>query len=162
MEITNKAIFYKSIHTFTIHKSELDSLKEYIVFSNNKYKFKDSGSFFDAQYLKDSIQFTEQRKDTVFCFSASQKAKRIHGNLVLNYKENNYWTTQLLSINGDVLKMQTLYSDKDLYRMDSITKIKAKKIDSTRYLLTPSRSEFIRFFKLKNFGYEATFKKNKS
>lgn len=43
--------------------------------------------------------------------------------------------------------------------MDSITKIKSKMIDSTSFLISPNKNEIKKFLKLKDFGYDKTFKK---
>jgi hypothetical protein len=59
----------------------------------------------------------------------------------------------------DELIIKYLYSEEDLKKMDSITKIKSQKIDSTTYLISPSRREFKSFFEVKNFGYDTKFKK---
>ena len=41
--------------------------------------------------------------------------------------------------------------------MDSITKIKSKMIDSTAFIINPSRREFKKFLVCKKFGYEQQF-----
>lgn len=45
--------------------------------------------------------------------------------------------------------------------MDSITKTHSKKIDSLSYIISPSRSEFNRFNKVENFGFDSKFVKVK-
>ena len=97
--------------------------------------------------------------DTFFIFSDKQIAKRISRKLVLSHRDSIYWQSKLVYLNANELVIKYLYSDDDLSKMDSITKIKSKQLDSTSYLISPSRSEFKSFFELKNFGYDQKFKK---
>jgi hypothetical protein len=99
--------------------------------------------------------------DTLFFFSETKKAKRINGDLILNEKDSIYWKVKMLSLNKNTLNIKVLYSDEDLKRMDSITKIHSKKIDSLSYIISPSRSEFKKFSKVKNFGFNSKFVKIK-
>jgi len=57
--------------------------------------------------------------------------------------------------------MRFFYSKEDMARMDSVTKLKAKKLDSTSYVLSPARNEFRKILKLKKLGEEHSFKKIK-
>ena len=52
----------------------------------------------------------------------------------------------------NTLKIKDIYSEEDLKRMDSLTKIKSTMIDSVLFILKPSRNEFKRVLNLKNFG----------
>ena len=79
--------------------------------------------------------------------------------MVISDKDSIYWQSKLVYLNKDELGIKYLYSDDDLRKMDSITKIKSKQLDSTTYVISPSRSEFKRFFEVKNFGYESKYKK---
>ena len=152
-------IVEESFFKFRIHKNSLDSIADEIVRVNDKYRFKNETTFLEDKIIGDSIEFSQKEIDTLFVFSDKQKAKRINGNLVINNKDSIYWQTKLVYLNKDELVVKYLYSDDDLRKMDSITKIKSKQLDSTTYVIFPSRSEFKRFFEVKNFGYESKYKK---
>ncbi len=136
-------------------KLEFDFLEDMMISKKNKdvkYKYRK---------LKDSIEIEDKRMDTIFKFSDFQKAKRVNGNIVISKKDSIYWNIRLFIFDKNNLITQELYSDFDLKKMDSITKVKAKMMDSTTYIITPSKSEFKKFLKLKDFGYERKYKKVK-
>ncbi|MBY0486286.1 MAG: hypothetical protein K2P85_03715 [Flavobacteriaceae bacterium] len=161
LNVTDNIIFYESENKFRFHKNQIDSLKEYFEVVNGKYISKDKKEVFNSKNVGDSIEFATKDIDTIFNFSETKKAKRINGDLILNEKYSIYWKVKLLSLNKNILNIKVLYSDDDLKRMDSITKIHSKKIDSLSYIISPSRSEFKRFSKIKNFGFDSKFVKVK-
>lgn len=149
----------ESFFKFRVHKNSLDSIADKIIKVNGKYRFKNETTFLEDKIIRDSIEFSQKQIDTFFIFSNKQKVKRIKGNLVISNKDSIYWQTKLVYLGKNELVIKYLYSDDDLRKMDSITKIKSKQLDSTTYLISPSRSEFKRFFEIKNFGYESKYKK---
>lgn len=159
LNVSKKMITQERFFKFRIHKNNLDSIADKIVRFKGKYRFKNETTFLEDKIIGDSIEFSQKEIDTFFIFSDIQKAKRIRGKLVLNKKEAIYWQTNLVALTDKELVVKYLYSDDDLKKMDSITIIKAKQLDSTSYLITPSRAEFSQFFEIKNFGYETKFKK---
>ena len=159
LNISKRMIAEESFFKFRIHKNSLDSLSNELIKINGKYKFKNETTFLEDKIIGDSIEFSQKEIDTLFVFSDKQKAKRINGKLVISDKDSIYWQSKLVYLNKDELVIRYLYSDDDLRKMDSITKIKSKQLDSTTYLISPSRSEFKRFFEVKNFGYESKYKK---
>lgn len=159
LNVSKKMIAEESFFKFRIHKNSLDSLSNELIKINGKYKFKNETTFLEDKIIGDSIEFSQKEIDTLFVFSDKQKAKRINGKLVISDKDSIYWQSKLVYLNKDELVIKYLYTDDDLRKMDSITKIKSKQIDSTTYLISPSRSEFKRFFEVKNFGYESKYKK---
>jgi hypothetical protein len=159
LNVSRKLITNESFFKFRIHKNSLDSISDKIVKVNVKYRFKDKTTFLEDKIIGDSIEFSQKEIDTLFVFSNKQKAKRINGKLVLSVKDSIYWQSKLVYLNKNELIIKYLYSDDDLRKMDSITKIKSKQLDSTTYVISPSRSEFNRFFEFKNFGYDQKFKK---
>ncbi len=161
LNITNNMIFSEREYKFRFHKNQLDSLKEYFDVVDGNYISKDKKEIFNSKKVGDSIDFVSKNIDTLFFFSETKKAKRINGDLILNEKDSIYWKVKLLSLNKNTLNIKVLYSDDDLISMDSITKIHSKKIDSLSYIISPSRSEFKRFSKVKNFGFDSKFEKVK-
>lgn len=155
-------IFKEHFYNFKLSNIILDSLKlEYNISENEMISKKDENVKFKFRKLKDSIEISDKTIDTIFRFSNTQKAKRINGNIVISQKDSIFWKIKLYSFDEDKLTVKQLYSDSDLKKMDSITKVKAKMIDSSTFIIAPSRSEFKQFFKIKDFGYDTNYKKLK-
>ncbi|NHN24650.1 hypothetical protein FIA58_003085 [Flavobacterium jejuense] len=144
-----------------IPNTDLDSLKVGFDFTDDKIVSKDGSFKFLYRQLKDSIEIFNKRIDTIFRFSNTQKAKRINGNLVISKKDSIFWNIKLYTFDKEKLTVKQLYSDTDLKKMDSITKVKAKMLDSSTYIIAPSRAEFKQFYKLKDFGNDTNYKKVK-
>ena len=139
-------ILREILFRFKINKVDLDSLKK-------------AHEIYNYRMLKDSIEILVKEIDTIFIFSNSQKAKRINGHLILNEKDSIFWKVKMLSLDKNILTIRCISSDMDLKKIDSISKIKSKKIDSTSYIINPSRSEFKKILDLKNLEYKQEFKK---
>lgn len=159
LNISDNAIFYESENNYRFHKNEIDSLKEYFDVVDGKYISKDKKEVFNSKVIGDSIELAYKDIDTFFSFSDIKKLKRINGYLVLSQKDSIYWKVKLMSLNRNTLTIKQLYSDNDLIRMDSITKNHSKSIDSTSFIINPSRREFSKFFELKNFGFDQKYEK---
>ncbi|MBP6039821.1 MAG: hypothetical protein KA523_06465 [Flavobacterium sp.] len=159
LKISKRMITEESFFKFRVHKNSLDSIADKIVRVNGNYRFKNETTFLNDKIIGDSIEFSQKKIDTFFIFSDEQKAKRINGKLVISEKDSLYWQTKFFFLDKNELTIKYLYSNNDLRKMDSITKIKSKQLDSTSYLISPSRAEFKRFFQVKGFGYDAKYKK---
>jgi len=159
VNISKKYILKESYFKFRLHIDSLDVFGDELVQFNGKYKFKNTETFLQNKRICDSMEFSEKRVDTFFVFSNNQKAKRISGKLVLSEKDSIFWQSKLVYLDKENLVIKYLYSDDDLRKIDSITKIKSKQLDSTSYLISPSRAEFKHFFEVKNFGFDAKYKK---
>ncbi|CAM3943059.1 MULTISPECIES: hypothetical protein [Flavobacterium] len=155
-------IFKEYYDTFKVSNNFLDSLKlEYDILESEIVSKNYKDVRFPFRKLKDSIEITDIRIDTIFQFSDFQKAKRINGNLVISEKDSIYWNVKMFIFDKDKLIVKQLYSDSDLFKMDSITATKSRRIDSTTFVIAPKRNEFKQFFKLKNFGYDSNYSKIK-
>lgn len=159
LNIKEDIILKESFFKFKMHKNDMDSLKNEIVFSNGKYIFKDDNKKLDYRHLRDSIEFSEKLIDTFFIFSDRNKAKRFDGKLVLNYKDSIFWKVKSLQLGKNNLKIKYIYSEEDLKRIDSLTKVKSTMFDSSSFIIKPSRNEFKRILNLKKFGGEFDYKK---
>lgn len=144
---------------FRFHKKDFDSIKADFDKAGNQYISKFNKDVFDARYLKDSIEFSNKRIDTFFVFSDSQKAKRFDGKLILNYKDSLYWAIKSISLEKSILKIKYIYSEEDLKRIDSLTKVKSVMIDSSSFIIKPSRKELKHIFNLKKLGDFRAYKK---
>jgi hypothetical protein len=153
INIKENIILKESYYKFRIHKTDLDSLKEFFSYTNGEFKL-------GSKIIKgDSLEIIKKDIDTFFVFSNTQKAKRIDGQLVLNYKDSIFWKIKAISMEKNMLKIKYIYSEEDLKRMDSLTKIKSTMIDSSLFILKPSRNEFKRIINLKKFGVEQEYRR---
>ena len=139
---------------FRFHKNVIDSLKNEFDYSNGRYFLKGDKRIYYPKIKGDSIELFTVYIDTFFIFSKTQKVKLLHRQLVLSAKDSIFWTTKILRIENKKLIIKQLFSAQDVKRMDSITKIKAVILDSSSYVLKPTRLEFIQFLHLKHFGYD--------
>lgn len=161
LTITNNIIFSEKETKFRFHKKQIDSLKEYFDVVDGKYVLKDKTETFKSRKVGDSIELLSKRIDTIFKMSDSQIVKKIKSYLIVNQRDSIYWKVKILSLNRNSLIIRELSSIDDLRRMDSITKIHSKKIDSTTFSITPSRNEFKTFCKIKGLGIDSKFIKLK-
>ena len=159
VNIQENMILKESYDKFRFPKSDFDSIKLDFDKVGEKYISKLNSSIFECKYLKDSIEFSNKRIDTFFIFSDRNKAKRFDGKLVLNYKDSIFWTVKSISVEKNSLKIKYIYSEEDLKRIDSLTKVKSTMIDSSSFIIKPSRNEFKRILNLKKLGGEFEYKK---
>ena len=159
LNIKKNIIYTENEFKFRIHKNQIDSLKQDFYIENGNYISKNKNKVFNSKVIGDSIELAYKDIDTFFSFSYLKKLKRINGHLVLSQKDSIYWKVKLMSLNINTLTIKQLYSDNDLKRMDSITKNHSKRIDSTRFIISPSRKEFSKFLELKNFGFDQKYEK---
>ena len=142
---------------FKIHKSELDSIKNEFEMSNGKLIDKKTKAIFETKKIGDSIELSNKNCDTIFQISATQKVKQISRDLILNSKFDNLWQVNIISLKKKSLKFKYL-SVEDLNSLDSIMSIKSIMIDSSYYLLKPSRKEFKKFLH-SNLSHEFLYQK---
>jgi len=159
LNIKETIILEENFYRFKFPLKDLDSLKSEFVFLNGKCISKDKKEVYDYRQLKDSIEFSNKQIDTFFIFSDSQKAKRFDGKLVLNYKDSIYWKVKSIRLENNSLKIKYIYSEEDLKRLDSLTKVKSTMIDSSSFIIKPSRNEFKRILNLKKLGAEFEYRK---
>ncbi|WP_169630170.1 hypothetical protein [Flavobacterium humi] len=157
--ISDKLIVSEHDYGFRIHKKDLDSLRDIFEFVNGKLIDKETNKPIESHFVGDSLQISNKQVDTLFYISATNKVKRIHGDLILNRKDSVFWKIKILRLEKDVLKIKYLYSLEDVRRIDSISKSKARKLDSVSYLFKPERKEFKNILKVKGLGAENEFKK---
>ena len=159
LNIKENIILEENLYRFKFPLKDMDSLKNEFVFSNGKCISKDKKEVYDYRQLKDSIEFLHNRIDTFFIFSDSNKAKRFDGKLVLNYKDSIYWTIKSIQLDKNSLKIKYIYSEEDLKRIDSLTKVKSTMLDSSSFIIKPSRNELKHILNLKKLGGEFEYKK---
>lgn len=155
--IEDKTVYYKWKTKSNISFSTFDSLKDSLRVFENRIYF--DTKFVEFRKLKDSIEITDINYDTIFSISGFQKAKRVKNSIVFNTKDSIYWKIKILTLDNNRLTLKTLVSNEDLNRIDSLSKTKVQRIDSTRNIIQLKRKEFKRMLDLKKFGYDQDFKK---
>lgn len=159
IRIDESRILKEYYYKFKVHKLTLDSTKSEYDIVDGKFITKYTKDKFDMLPKGDSIELSQKYIDTLFRFSLYQKAKRIDGQLILNIKDSIFWNIKFLSIEKNILKFKNLCEKEDLKKLDSVTKVKGKMLDSVSYLIKPIRSEFKRILKIKNLGFDQEYKK---
>ncbi len=159
VNVQENIILKEYYNKFRFHKKDFDSIKINFDKVGNKYISKFNNEVFDYRLLRDSVEFLNKQIDTFFVFSNNQKAKRFDGQLVLNFKDSIYWTIKSIRLEKNILKIKYIYSEEDLKLMDSLTKVKSIMIDSSSFILKPSRNELKRILNLKRLGEELMYKK---
>ncbi|MEL1255475.1 hypothetical protein AAEO57_16915 [Flavobacterium sp. DGU38] len=94
-----------------------------------------------------------------FRLSYNHKAKRIDGQLVLSTRDSVFWKMEVVSLDNNILKIKDVYLRDDLTKLDSVTVIKGKRLDSISYLIKPTRGEFKKILKIKKLGFDQEYTK---
>lgn len=159
IRIDEDRIMKEYLVKFKIHKLKLDSTKTEYKIINGKLITNDTKEKYDIKEIGDSIELIKKDIDTIFRFSLNQKVKRIDGQLILSTRDSVLWNVQVVSLEKNTIKFKNFYEGKDLKKLDSVTKIKGKMLDSLSYLIKPSRSELKKILKIKDLGYTSEYRK---
>ena len=151
IRIEEDRILRENFYKYRFHKYFLDSLKQKYEVVNDQLIDKETKEKFDFYFKGDSIEMVEKSIDTIFRFSLNQKAKRIDGQLVLSTRDSIFWDIKTIALEKNILKIKHIYLREDLSKLDSVTLIKGKMLDSTSYLIKPTRREFKNILKIKNY-----------
>lgn len=150
-----KEYFYK----FRVHRQKMDSLKSGYDLIDGKLITKDTKDEFDVFKRGDSIELVTKSIDTIFRLSYNQKVKRIDGQLVLSTRDSIFWTMEIVSLKKNVLNFKKILLPEDLQKMDSVTVIKGKMLDSLSYLIKPNRREFKKLLQINDLGIDKQYDK---
>lgn len=156
--MTHKQLIYKWVTKNYISFEELEKVKDSSKIVGNKIYYSNEKPL-EFRRLKDSIEIVFTYYDTIFSMSDEEAAKKINGRIVLNSKDSIFWKVKILSYDKNRLTLKSLYSLEDLRKIDSLSKVKVQKIDSTRNIIQLTRKEFKNMLKLNNFGYDHNFRK---
>ena len=159
LRIEDDRILREYFFKFKVHRKEMDSLKSEYNLVDGKLITKDTKDKFDVRVVGDSIELSQKSTDTLFRLSYNKKAKRINGQLVLSTRDSIFWKMEIVSLENNILKFKKIYLPEDLQKLDSVTAIKGKMLDSLSYLIQPTRKEFKNIIKLKNFGEDVEYTK---
>jgi len=146
LTIDKKYIVLKTYFEMTYTKTKIEHSKKYYIDNQflveratmEKYAFKmRNDTFFVRKY----------DLDTLFSLSKNNIARKFRGNLILNYKKDNKWRVEALSLDKLVLKHRT-FDSKDL--LDKLATISDSEVftDSTKkvvvgQVLTPTKKQLV-------------------
>lgn len=159
LRIEEDRILREYYYKFKFHRQEMDSLKSEYNLIDGKLIAKDTKEKFDIHRKGDSIELVRKDIDTIFRLSYNQKAKRINGHLVLSTRDSIFWKIRIIALEKNILKMKYIYLPEDLKKLDSVTAIKGKMVDSLSYLIKPTRKEFKNLLNIKNLGEDNEYVK---
>lgn len=149
MVVTKNQILTKYFDKSRIHRNGLDSLKvDFHVTKDKIISKKVTELEFDYKLIGDSIELLDVETDTIFEFSNKQKMKRVGSCLVLNEKDSVFWKAKIIRFDKKSVAIEYLYDWDQLHQFDSLTKIKSKRIDSLKFILSPSRREFKKYLQI--------------
>jgi hypothetical protein len=137
----------------------MDSLKSEYNLVDGKLITSDTKNKFDIKVVGDSIELSQKFEDTLYRLSYNEKVKRINGQLILSTRDSLFWQIEMVSLEKNVLKFKSIYLPEDLRKLDSITAIKGKMLDSLSYLIKPTRKEFKNILKIKKLGNDREYTK---
>lgn len=157
LRIEENRILREYYYKFKFHRQEMDSLKSEYNLIDGKLIAKDTKEKFDIQRKGDSIELVRKDIDTIFRLSYNQKVKRINGHLVLSTRDSIFWKIRIIALEKNILKMKYIYLPEDLKKLDSVTVIKGKMLDSLSYLIKPTRKEFKNFLNIKDVGSDQEY-----
>lgn len=159
LQVEKKLIYSESFFSTAVHQSELDSVMVFFKNTDGKLVEKETGAVWESFTKGDSVTFRSKWRDTLFEFSTQQQAKRTHGKLVLNFKKDTLWKVKVLTLEDDILTIRSFGLPADRAKWDSVTRLPSRVIDSSEYVLQPSRKEFNTMLKIKVLGYDSRYKK---
>lgn len=157
LRIEENRILREYFYKFKFHRQEMDSLKSEYNLIDGKLIAKDTKEKFDIHRKGDSIELVRKDIDTIFRLSYNQKAKRINGHSVLSTRDSIFWKIRIIALEKNILKMKYIYLPEDLKKLDSVTAIKGKMLDSLSYLIKPTRKEFKNFLNIKDVGSDQEY-----
>lgn len=158
IRIEESRILREYYYKFKVHRQKMDSLRSEYDLVDGDLITKDTKDKFKVYKKGDSIELVKKNIDTLFRLSYNQKLKRINGQLVLNTRDSVFWKIRIISLEKNILRFKDIYLPEDLKKLDSLTVIKGKMLDSLSYLIKPTRREFKNILKLKHFGGDREYK----
>ena len=158
IRIEESRILREYYYKFKVDRQKMDSLRSEYDLVDGDLITKDTKDKFKVYKKGDSIEFVKKNIDTLFRLSYNQKLKRINGQLVLNTRDSVFWKIRIISLEKNILRFKDIYLPEDLKKLDSLTAIKGKMLDSLSYLIKPTRREFKNILKLKHFGGDREYK----
>lgn len=144
LTIDKKYIVLKTYFETSYTKTNIDHSKKYYV----KDLFlieRSTGEKYPYKMRNDTLFVRKFDVDTLFRLSKNNIARKFRGNLILNFKEDDKWRVEALSLDKLVLKHRT-FDSKDL--LDKLSTISDSEVftDSTKkvvvgQVLTPTKKQ---------------------
>lgn len=157
LKITQDYLITEDYFLMQIHKNELDSLKNEIIFENGKVIYRTTADTFSAKKVKDSICWREVIVDTILRISDGNVVRKYKGYLILNSKvDSSSYAVSLLKLEKRKLSIKQIDSKEDLVNLKPIevTTISqdSLKNDTLSMKFHLTKNEFKGIVKIKNFS----------
>lgn len=159
LQIMEKGIFRDTPFETTLHKAELDSIEGRYNLKEGKLTTHNPDRVYNAVTIGDSIHLSTITRDTLFIFSPRQKAKRLHGQIVLSTKDSTFWKVNILKLEEYTLKWKYFNDQEDYSKLSKLIKDLEANDDTTFVHVRPTRKEFIRLLNNRELGLEEKYKK---
>ena len=158
--VQSKCAYILEIETLTVLKSELDSIPEFELRSNQVFDKSENKAY--KTFVKgDTIAFEIERLDTIFSFAKNEIAKEYKSSIVLNKEVDGNYQTSILKLSTIGAKHIQLGTKKDFKKLNSEFKIpfstEMKENDTLHVVLTPSRADFRKLLRKEGFEYENNY-----
>ena len=158
--VQSKCAYILEIETLTVLKSELDSIPEFELRSNQVFDKSENKAY--KTFVKgDTIAFEIERLDTIFSFAKNEIAKEYKSSIVLNKEVDGNYQTSILKLSTIGAKHIQLGTKKDFKKLNSEFKIpfstEMKENDTLYVVLTPSRADFRKLLRKEGFEYENNY-----
>ena len=158
--VQSKCAYILEIETLTALKSELDSIPEFELRSNQVFDKSENKAY--KTFVKgDTIAFEIERLDTIFSFAKNEIAKEYKSSIVLNKEVDGNYQTSILKLSTIGAKHIQLGTKKDFKKLNSEFKIpfstEMKENDTLYVVLTPSRADFRKLLRKEGFEYENNY-----
>ena len=158
--VQSKCAYILEIETLTALKSELDSIPEFELRSNQVFDKSENKAY--KTFVKgDTIAFEIERLDTIFSFAKNEIAKEYKSSIVLNKEVDGNYQTSILKLSTIGAKHIQLGTKKDFKKLNSEFKIpfstEMKENDTLHVVLTPSRADFRKLLRKEGFEYENNY-----
>ncbi|MCC6582752.1 MAG: hypothetical protein IT271_03530 [Chitinophagales bacterium] len=157
LRITPNYLISEDFFLIQIHKSELDSLRDQIIYKNGKIIYPALEDTFIAKEFKDSIYWKEVIIDTIIRISEDNIVRKYKGYVVLNSKvDSSSYAVSLLKLEKRKLSIKQIDSKEDLVNLKptEVTTISQDSIKndtlSMKFHLT--KNEFKGILKIKDFS----------
>ena len=157
LRITRNYLISEDFFLTSIHKSELDSLRDQIIYKKGKIIYPALEDTFIAKEFKDSIYWKEVIIDTIIRISEDNIVRKYKGYMILNSKvDSSSYAVSLLKLEKRKLSFKQIDSKEDLVNLKPIevTTISQDSIKndtlSMKFHLT--KKEFKGILKIKDFN----------
>lgn len=153
--IGNNCLVNQYYYDMQIHKNELDSISNEVIFKDGKIVYVKLKKAFDAKTIKDTIYWKETIIDTFFKISQDKVIRKFKGYLVLNEKiDSAAYDVHILKLEKRKLTYTQVNSKLDLANLKPVSEIIFRDSikNDTIFHFHPNKKEFKDFLENNSFS----------